>query len=147
MSEPPFRILPRLTDCNRFFWTGGADGTLRFLRCADDGTWIHPPTPICPRCHGKHLRPEPVSGRAAVTTFTVNHQPWMPGPDVPFVLAIVEFPEQDGLRLTTNIVDCPVDAVHVGMPVRVSFERHDDDPDPVYIPLFVPDADAGDGAR
>ena len=27
--EVPFRILPRLTDLNRDFWTGGQDGELR----------------------------------------------------------------------------------------------------------------------
>ena len=36
------------------------------------------------------LAPEAVSGRARVVSFTVNHQPWMPGPDLPYVVAIVE---------------------------------------------------------
>ncbi len=52
-------------------------------------------------------------------TFTVNHQPWMPGPEPPYVVAIVELPEQDGLRLTTNIVNCAPDDVRIGMPVQV----------------------------
>jgi uncharacterized protein len=138
MSEPPFRILPRVTDRNRHFWTGGADGVLRFLRCQDDGTYVHPPAPRCPKCRGKNLSVEAVSGRATVLTYSVNFQPWMPGPELPFVLAIVELPEQEGLRLTTNIVNCDPESVEIGMPVRVIFERHDDGDESVYIPLFEP---------
>ena len=140
MSDVPFRILPRVTDRNRHFWTGGAEGELRFLRCQDDGTYVHPPTPRCPECWGKNLAPEAVSGDASVHTFTVNHQPWMPGPELPFVLAIVELPEQAGLRLTTNIVNCDPENVTVGMPVRVTFEAHVDGDETVYIPLFEPAA-------
>jgi len=140
MSDAPFRILPRVTDRNRHFWTGGADGELRFLRCQDDGTYVHPPAPRCPVCWGKQLAPEAVSGDATVHTFTVNHQPWMPGPELPFVLAIVELPEQTGLRLTTNIVNCDPEKVTVGMPVRVTFEAHVDGDETVYIPLFEPAA-------
>ena len=47
-TDVPFRILPKLDDGNRFFWTSGADGRLRFLRCQDCGYFIHPPQPICP---------------------------------------------------------------------------------------------------
>jgi uncharacterized OB-fold protein len=138
MSELPFRILPRLTDVNRHFWCGGEDGELRFLRCQDCGTYIHPPTPICPSDHSKNLKPEAVSGRATVSTFTLNHQTWMPGPEVPYVVAIVEIEEQPDVRLTTNIVSCDPQAVRIGMPVRVVFEHRPDPDGDVWIPLFEP---------
>ena len=63
-GEPPFRILPRLTDQNRGFWTGGEVGELRFWRCQDCQTYIHPPVPLCPLCRSKALAVEAVSGRA-----------------------------------------------------------------------------------
>ena len=88
----------------RALLAGGADGELRFLRCGACGYWIHPPAPICPQCHSKKLAPEAVSGRASLHTYTVNHQPWIPGFDPPYVIAIVELAEQEGLRLTTNVV-------------------------------------------
>lgn len=94
MSELPFRILPLVTDTNRHFWASGADGQLRFLSCDDCGYLIHPPAPICPRDLSKKLSPRAVSGNATVATFTINHQPWMPGPDLPYVVAIVEIDEQ-----------------------------------------------------
>lgn len=134
MSEAPFRVLPRLDDDNEFFWTSGADGKLRFLRCTTCGYYVHPPAPICPRCLTKSVAPETVSGRATVATFTVNHQPWMPTYDPPYVIALVEIDEQPSVRLMTNIVECDPDDVHIGMAVEVVFEHNDD----VWIPLFRP---------
>ncbi len=130
-----FRLLPRLTDENRWFWTSGADGVLRFLRCQSCGYYVHPYGPRCPRCLGSQLEPEAVSGTATLHTFTVNHQPWYPGLDPPYVVAIVELPEQQGLRLTTGIVGCGPDDVAIGMPVRVVFDQYED----VWLPFFEPD--------
>jgi hypothetical protein len=134
VAEKPFRVLPRVTDRNRHFWTGGAEGELRFLRCRACGTYVHPPAPVCPACLSREVAPEAVSGRAKVLTFTLNHQPWVPSADHPYAIAIVEIEEQPGLRLMTNIVNCPPEAVQIGMPVRVVFEQHEE----VWVPLFEP---------
>lgn len=139
MSDQPFRLLPRVTPQTEPFWTGGADGALRFLRCADCGYWLHPPGPICPECLGKDLRIDEASGAATLHTYTVNHQSWYPGLDPPYVVAIVELPEQVGLRLTTNLVNCAVADVRIGMALQVVFEQYDD----VWLPFFEP---AGAGA-
>ena len=85
-----------------------------------------------------------VSGRATVATFTVNYQPWMPGPDLPYVVAIVEIEEQPSVRLTTNIVNCPPEDVHIGMKVQVVFEHRDDGDEDVWIPQFEPAVGATD---
>ena len=137
-TEPPFRILPRLTDHNREFWTGGARGELRFWRCTDCREYIHPPQPICPSCLSKDMAVETVSGRATVASFSINHQAWMPGPELPYVVGIVEIVEQPSVRLTTNLVNCPHESITIGMPVQVTFERHPDPDGDVYIPLFEP---------
>jgi uncharacterized OB-fold protein len=137
-TTPVLRLLPLVTDQNRHFWTGGAHGELRFLRCTACRHWIHPPQPICPACLGRELGVEAASGRARVATFTVNHQRWIPGFEPPYLVAIVELPEQTGLRLTTNLVNCAPEDARIDMPVRVVFEQRDD----VWIPLFEPDASA-----
>jgi hypothetical protein len=127
------RPLPALTPETEFFWTSGADGRLRFLRCDDCYTYAHPPSPVCPQCASRSLTPEAVTGRGTVVTYTVNHQDWgLLAP--PYVIAIVELIEQPGLRLTTNLVNVDVDAVHSSMPVQVHFEATDD----VWLPLFEP---------
>ena len=134
MSQPPAPPLPELDDSNRFFWTSGADGLLRILRCQSCRYWLHPPGPICPQCLGDQLEPEAVSGMATVAAVTINYQAWIPGMQVPFAVAIVDLDEQENLRLTTNIVGAPVDAVQIGQRVRVDFEHRED----VWLPLFTP---------
>jgi uncharacterized protein len=127
-------MAPAVTDLNRAYWTGGAEGRLLIQRCAPCGRWIHPPVDRCPECGGAELRPEPVSGRGTVFTFTVNRHPFNPTVPVPYVIALVELDEQADLRLTTNIVNCPPEEVKVGMPVQVLFEQQDG----LYVPLFEP---------
>jgi uncharacterized OB-fold protein len=133
VSPAPFRVQPVLDDENRFFWTSGEDGRLRFLRCQACRHYLHPPLPRCPRCGGRELAPEAVSGRGEVFSYTVNHQPW-DGAAEPYIIVLVALAEQDGLRLTSNLMGCALDDVHVGMQVQVVFEQHD----LVWFPLFEP---------
>jgi uncharacterized protein len=136
-NGPLLRLLPRLDDDVRFFWTSGADGVLRFLRCNDCGFYIHPPGPVRPRCISRNVAPAAVSGRGHVETFTVNYQQWIPGSE-PYIIAWVSIDEQPDVRLTTNLVDVEPDDVRIGMPVRVLFEHVDD----VWLPLFTAVEDA-----
>ena len=96
MTAPPLRILPALRPGNAHFWQGGAEGELRFLRCASCRTWIHPPSPRCPECLGEELAPEAVSGRGTVVSFTVNHKAWVPGEHEPYAIVLVEL--EEGIR-------------------------------------------------
>ena len=141
MTEPdaprPFRVLPAVTPDNEHFWLGGAVGELRMLRCQTCGWWIHPPTPVCPIDLTRDIRPEVLSGRGTVHSFTVNWQPWYPNLDPPYVVAVVELAEQENLRLTTNLVGAEIDDWVIGAPVRVTFEEYDG----VWLPFFEPDPD------
>jgi acetyl-CoA acetyltransferase len=75
-----------------------------------------------------------VSGRGTVVGFTVNQHQWLPGFEPPYVVANVALAEDAGVHLTTNVVGCAPDDVHVGQEVQVRFEQHED----VWIPLFEP---------
>jgi uncharacterized OB-fold protein len=130
---PAIRVLPRLDDTNRFFWTSGQDGRLRFLRCGACRQYVHPPVPRCPYCLESALVPEVVSGTGVVHSFTVNYQQWIPGSE-PYVIGLVTIAEQDDVRLTTNLVDIAPDDVRIGMAVDVTFEQAED----VWLPLFGP---------
>ena len=125
-------MLPLITEINQHFWCGGADGRLHILRCARCRTWIHPYAARCPKCRSTEVAPEPVSGRGTVAGFTVNHQPWLKDVPVPYVVAVVELEEQADIRLTTNMPRTPIEAVRVGLPVKVYFEPHGQ----IFLPLF-----------
>lgn len=127
------RALPKLDFFNRDFWTGGAHGELRILCCQDCERFIHPPRPVCRHCLSENVAAKVVTGTGVVDTFTINHQKWHPKMDVPFVIARVALDDAPGVYLTTNIVDCNIDEVDIGVRVKVKFEQQDD----VYLPLFV----------
>jgi uncharacterized OB-fold protein len=130
MTAP--RALPRLDSDNRAFWTGGAEGELRILHCDDCGAWQHPPGPVCRKCLSENVAAKAVPGTGVVDTFTVNHQVWAPGQEVPYVIARVAVDGAPGVILTSNIVGCAPDEVDIGDRVRVTFEQHGE----VFVPLF-----------
>jgi uncharacterized OB-fold protein len=127
-----WRPLPELDELNDFFWKSGADGHLRFLHCEACDYFVHPPSPMCPKCLDARLAPKVVSGLATVRSVTVNHQPWGPGLPVPYVIAIVEMDEQEALNLTTNVVCAAPEVVRIGDRVRILFEQRGE----IHVPLF-----------
>ncbi len=127
--------LPIVTPETEAFWRGGEQNELRIMRCDACAHYIHPPVPICPKCRCREVRPHAVSGRAFLASYTVNYQPWVPGLEVPFVVGLVELVEQRGLRLTTNIVNMPLNRLEIGMRLRVTFLHKED----VWLPLFEGD--------
>jgi len=132
------RKLPKLEPETAFYWTAGAEGVLRIQRCAECGTYQHPPFPRCSTCGSEAVAPEAVSGKGRLASYTVNREAWVPGLAVPFVFGVVELAEQEQLYVFTNVL---ADEVRVGMPLTVSFEQHDD----VWLPMFGPEP-GGDAA-
>jgi uncharacterized OB-fold protein len=155
MTTPPAyqRTLPVLSDENRLFWTSGEHGVLQMLRCQACGHWVHPSGPVCPKCLSYEVKPEALSGKGEVFTYTLNVKSWAPGLETPYTIAIVLLDEQPGLQLMTNIVGIAPEAVRVGMRVVVTFEQDED----IWLPMFRPDEaekrierasdDRGDAAR
>jgi uncharacterized protein len=131
--------LPEVTDDTAAFWEGGVDGVLRIHRCRSCAQWFHPPAPVCPACLSVDVGPAPTSGRATVQGFTVNVQPWAPGMEVPFVIAVVSVDDAPGVHLTTRLVDVDPAAVSVGLAVEVTFLQVED----IHLPLFRPIAAPG----
>src|SRR5579871_5707954 len=129
--NPP-RPRPKLDAFNTAFWTGGAEGKLNIVHCHDCGQYTHPPLPLCRHCQSENVAPEAVAGTGAIDTFTINHQAWVPGLEVPYVIARVRLDGVPGVFLTTNIVGSPVDEVSFDDPVKVVFEEQDG----IFYPLF-----------
>jgi uncharacterized OB-fold protein len=130
-------VPPRFIEADpheEFFWKSGRDGHLRFLGCGACGRLHHPPLPRCPYCTSTDLEPVVVSGRATVATFTINHQAFVPGFDLPYVIGIVEIEEDPTIRLTTNLVGCEPHEVEIGQAVMVTFEPNGE----WFVPLFTP---------
>lgn len=134
LSQSYQRILPLITEENRFYWTSGAENVLRILQCTNCSEWVHPPRPVCSVCMGKDLVPTEVSGEGEVFSFTLNYKSWAPGLEVPYTIAVVQLDEQADLRLTTNLRGIAAEDVRIGQRVSVMFEQDED----VWLPMFHP---------
>jgi uncharacterized OB-fold protein len=129
--------VPTTDPLTKFFWDGINQHKLLILRCQECGHYIHPPRPICRACQSMNVAPAQVSGRGTLYSYTVTVQPFHPFwvDKVPYVLAVVELAEQENLRLTSNVIDCPEDKLKVGLPVAVVFKEIAPG---VTLPLFKP---------
>jgi len=94
-------------------------------RCGNCGTVDFPPRVVCPRCGRKSLgRMEQVKlkGRGTVVTFTIVHDaPKDFDMMKPYALAIVEM--EEGVRLTSQVIDVEPAEVKIGMRVETAFRK------------------------
>jgi hypothetical protein len=137
-------LRPPASPDTAFFWAGTAAGELRIQECGQCGARRHPPGPMCPRC-GAAQRPaggEPgyvvAAGTGTVYSYVVHHHPPVPGKTLPLVIALVELPE--GVRVLADMLGTDPAGVEVGMPVRIGFERIDDE---LTLPVWRPAGDQG----
>jgi uncharacterized OB-fold protein len=128
------RARPRLWPDTAFYWQSGADGRWRFAHCTQCERIVHPPVPLCPHCGCIDVEPRPVSGHATVHSFSVVHQAFVTWLETPYVLALVAPDEDPEVHVTTRIVGCPPEDVHIDMRVVVDFEQDGE----IFLPVFRP---------
>mgnify|MGYP003463190125 CR=1 FL=1 len=123
MSETMPKPSPAPDRFSEEFWAGANRGELVIQRCSACGRLQHPPMPVCSNCLGLDFEYVPVSGRGTVYSYTVAHHVVVPGfeEDAPYVVALVELEDQQGLRVLFNLRETPPEGVHGGMPVQVAF--------------------------
>ncbi|GAA3565520.1 OB-fold domain-containing protein [Nonomuraea rosea] len=128
-----YPLQPAVNQDTAFFWDGVRAGELRIQTCADCGELRHPPGPMCPQCRSANRTHVVASGEGTLYSYVVHHHPPVPGRVTPFVVAVVELPE--GVRMVGNVVDCPIEEVGVGMPLRVTYRPMDDR---LVLPMWTP---------
>jgi len=133
--------LPQPDDVTRPYWEAARKHELRIQRCSQCREMQHPPQATCEQCGSSAFEWPQLSGRAFVYTFIIDRRLMVPGFDEPYVVAQVNPVEagRDSVRITTNIRNCPLDQVYIGMPVQVAFEDVNED---VTLPQFEPAPDA-----
>lgn len=98
-------------------------------RCLNCGNTYFPPRNFCPKCRRmSKLEDLKFKGTGEVVTYTIIHNP-PEGFDTqaPYIMAIVKLDE--GPRFTTQIVDCDLDEIHIGMRVKKVFRKIQEDGD------------------
>lgn len=135
MTNPRAKPIPERTDELEPFFAAAERGSLAIQRCPRCGTLRFPPRPICSGCLGRDAEWVTVSGRGTIYSYNVMHQVYHPGfaPEVPYAVVLVEL--EEGCRVLSNLVDCPLDEIRIGLPVEVVFEKASDR---VTLPKFRP---------
>lgn len=111
---------PTVTQANAAFWAATAEGRFQLQRCNECDTVLWFPRRHCPSCWTENVSTFDASGKGVIYSFTVIRKGAMAYKDAgPFVVAYVELAE--GPRVMTNIVECDVETVAIGMPVEVVF--------------------------
>jgi uncharacterized OB-fold protein len=131
----PSKPLPVADADGRPFWEACRRHELRAQRCSGCGKFRWPPRGVCPACHSWDFVWLLLPGSGVVDSFVVVHRaPPAFAADAPYVVAYIELAGTNSqVKLLSNVVDCPWQEVHVGLPVQVVFE--DVSPD-VSLPKF-----------
>lgn len=130
--------VPRPTPTSTPFWEGLEQGEVRLQQCSTCGKWVFYPRSRCPHCMADALQWRVVSGEGQVYTWTRCDRPTAPhfvGQE-PMWIAVVELDE--GVRMTTGLVDVDPEKVRVGMRVRPVFDPVEDDRRRATLLRFAP---------
>ena len=116
------------------YWAATLEGRLLVQRCVPHGHTQLYGRAHCVTCRGE-VQWEDASGFATLYSFTVlrQHHSRSLRHLLPLVVALVDLDE--GPRIMTNLINVDPDAVQVGMPLEVYFERVSDT---AALPLFEP---------
>ncbi len=133
------KAIPRVNELTKGFWEGCKQHELRIHKCKNCGSHRFPPRLMCPDCNSTNVEWSKVSGRGKIYSFIIPHAPGPGEPpargfDYPYAVLLVELPDA-GVRIPSNIVDCEINDIRVGMPVEVVFE--DITPE-ITLPKFRP---------
>lgn len=114
--------LPHLDEENRPWWEALARHELYIQKCRACGELRYYPRALCPSCMSSQVQWIKCSGRGKVYTFTTTYQNQAAGfrESLPYIMAYVEL--EEGVKMLTNLVDCPPEQARIGMPVEVVFE-------------------------
>lgn len=107
------------------FWEGIQRQELVFERCKKCGNWLHPPKPMCPKCHSLEKEWVPSTGKGVVYSWVTYQESSNPSFKAPYSVVLVEM--EEGVRLVSNVVDMKPEDIHIGMPVELVFDEISED--------------------
>ncbi len=119
--SPYGKPLPEPNAVSAPFWDGARQHRLMLQRSKQTGRHVFYPRAVSPYGAADELEWVEASGRGTVYSYTIARRATAPqwAGDVPYVVAIVELAER--VHMTTNIVGCPPEAVHIGMAVEAVY--------------------------
>ncbi|MCC6435958.1 MAG: OB-fold domain-containing protein [Acidimicrobiales bacterium] len=123
MAELNGKPRPAPIPTTKPFWDALSEDRIHLQHCADCGSWVYYPRRRCPSCLSAALDWQEVSGRGHLYSWTIGRQPTHPafGDEGPQRLIVVEL--EEGVRLTTTLVDGDDADLVVGRAVEPVFDH------------------------
>ena len=114
--------LPQPDVISQTYWAAAKNHKFIIQKCTECHQYVFYPREACPYCQSKDLEWAEPSGKGTVYSYTIIRRAAHPGfkDDVPYIYAIIELVE--GPRMISNIIDCNIEKVQIGMPVMVTFD-------------------------
>ena len=118
----PARPQPTPSEESQPYWQAMREHRLVFQQCSDCGKPRHYPRPMCDACYSMNVGWRESSGHGTVQSWTIAHHPFHLAfkSAVPYPLVTVDMDE--GVRMHAPWRGS-VDALRLGLPVRVVFEQ------------------------
>lgn len=140
--------IPSTDSISEEYWQRAAEETFVIQRCRACGEDQFYPRSHCRNCWSDTVEYTEHSGNGLVYSFARNHIPGENGfeDEVPYIVLLVELENIDAnpsgrpVRMSSHIIDCPDEAVEIGLPVEVAFEKIQSNP-AVHLPVFKPRED------
>jgi len=127
------KLLPIPDLDTKDFWDGCRHHYILVQRCRNCGTFRYYPRPMCHNCNSMDTEWVRATGKGKIYSWTVTTHQFHPNFKPPYIIAIVEL--EEGIRMTSNIMDCDPEELWIGMPVEVIF---DDITSKITLPKFKP---------
>lgn len=116
------------------FWEAVKKKKLVFQRCKECGEFLHPPRPMCHKCHSYDLEWVESTGKGTIYSWVVFTREVNPLYRVPFEVVLVEM-EEKGVRMVSNMAEGNPEDIYKDMPVEVVFvDINDEWPLPMFRP-------------
>jgi uncharacterized OB-fold protein len=115
------------TEAKELFWASVEARAMQLPFCTACNSFFYYPRTICPKCWSSEVEFRPAAGTGRIFTYSVVRSPhgnitgWHQR--IPYVVAQIDLAE--GVRMMSNVIDCDVDAVRSGMPVRLTYTEID----------------------
>ena len=111
------------------FWNAARERRFVVPVCGGCGKAHWYPRVVCPFCGAESIEWRAASGHGTIYSFSVMRRA-----EEPYAIAYVTLAE--GPTMLTNVVDCDLEALHVGQSVRVAFADTKNGP---AVPMFRPE--------
>lgn len=121
-DEATGRYLPMLYPEEQPYWEAAKRHELVLQRCEDCHKVQFPIGPACAFCLSDKLRWDRMSGRGTISNVVIFHKGWTPYLQSKVPYAVIQVELEEGPRLTTNLLDAPVQDAKIGMKVEAVWE-------------------------